>query len=120
MRISDWSSDVCSSDLRFSRDPASTQIVRHLEKRIEDCLNLHAIHSGKMILYPLRAITGHNGDVTNTIGLKRLDLPFDQRPAIKIDHALGHVRCERQQARSLSGAQADGFAYRHEIGRAHV
>src|SRR3546814_5207946 len=102
MRISDWSSDVCSSDLamylhvvlivsglyidrdgdrparacdqpgddfigddriavqndevsvhRFSRDPASTQIVRHLEKRIEDCLNLHAIHSGKMILYHL-------------------------------------------------------------------
>src|SRR3546814_11272 len=102
MRISDWISDVCSSDL--------------LEKRIEDCLNLHAIHSGKMILYPLRAITGHNGDVTNTIGLKRLDLPFDQRPAIKIDHALGHVRCERQQARSLSGAQDDGFAYRHGRG----
>src|SRR3546814_10434235 len=105
MRISDWSSDVCSSDL--------TQIVRHLEKRIEDRLNLHAFHSGKMILYPLRAITGHNGDVTNTIGLKRLDLPFDKRPAIKIDHALGHVRCERQQARSLSGTQDDGFAYRH-------
>src|SRR3546814_17144296 len=48
---------------RFSRDPASTQIVRHLEKRIEDCLNLHALHNGKMILYPLLAIHDTNGDV---------------------------------------------------------
>src|SRR3546814_5363152 len=46
----------------FSRDPASTQIVRHLEQRIEDCLNLNAIHSGKKIIYPLRASIGHKGD----------------------------------------------------------
>src|SRR3546814_4146989 len=35
MRISDWSSDVCSSDLRVQRRPAALAAVRSLQRRIQ-------------------------------------------------------------------------------------
>src|SRR3546814_8614195 len=42
MRISDWSSDVCSSDLKLVAFPHCSNIVAHLNPVAEICARAHA------------------------------------------------------------------------------
>src|SRR3546814_13273794 len=53
VRISDWSSDVCSSDLLWSREPA---LVKAAQKR-QTCLPERSRHRGKITSWtsPLRS-----------------------------------------------------------------
>src|SRR3546814_6751241 len=67
-----------------------------------------------MRFHHLGAKSGDDGDVADAVRLQGFDLPFDQRPAVEVDHALGHVRGQRKQARALPCAQDDGLADRHE------
>src|SRR3546814_1532240 len=91
-----------------------SQIVGDLEEGIEDHLERRPADRRQMRFHHLGAKSGDDGDVADAVRLQGFDLPFDQRPAVEVDHALGHVRGQRKQARALPCAQDDGLADSHE------
>ena len=46
--------------------------------------------------------------------LERVELPFEQALAAKLDQAFGPLGGQRQQPRTLAGAEDDGFVDRHD------
>ena len=45
--------------------------------------------------------------------LERVELPFEQAPAIELDQAFRPLRGQRQEARPLAGAEDDRFVDGH-------
>ena len=69
----------------------------------------------RVILHSLGAESRHDDDVGHAIGHKRRNLPADERPAVEVDHAFGHVAGQRQKARPLTGGKDDGFCDSHGL-----
>src|SRR5690606_5675417 len=51
--------------------------------------------------------------VLDAVRDERRDLPADQAAAVELDQAFGNVAGQRQQARTLSGREDDGFVDGH-------
>src|SRR3546814_7042780 len=101
MRISDWSSDVCSSDL--------LALVRGADERE------HAVREMRVRRPYLRSIE----DIILAIGHRAQLQRGKVRSRAGLRKALAPIILARQYARQIMGALF-GAAIVHEIGRAHV
>src|SRR3546814_2062002 len=99
MRISDWSSDVCSSDLRIARGDVGTELLARfgVEKVIE---------AGARRDRPVIATLG-----TNLQGAFELGA---------VQHRLAGAAFGPQTFRYIALARATGQPFGSQIGRAHV
>jgi hypothetical protein len=59
------------------------------------------------------AEAGDDDDLPDPGLAKRVELPFEQALARKLDQAFGPVGGKRKQARPFAGAEDDGFSDRH-------
>src|SRR3546814_17021889 len=103
MRISDWSSDVCSSDLRLAKMEAGTKHKAHIEKK-----NGRAPRDAR----PIPSVLGDAGDELQqgaarilvdpplTLGFFRGDAEFDDLVVTIIDSMHDNFpfqRCDRNK-----------------------
>src|SRR3546814_5021221 len=115
MRISDWSSDVCSSDLLLDRQ-AHAQVPCHLLGRGAEWL----AHLGRQALLELaRAFEGRTdlADPAHALTARRVG----RLVAVLLDDLPGQIRALDQVAAvGLQVPRPVGHRYHLEIGRAHV
>src|SRR3546814_3958983 len=85
MRISDWSSDVCSSDLAFRRMPPRRKIHRHIRKPRPVLQYLPAMLEPPVVGLSARRVDG---------GVHRIEHPADEDRAV-----------DRRRARAFQNAR---------------
>src|SRR3546814_17284825 len=71
MRISDWSSDVCSSDLKPEQSQKHDQSQRHDQMQTLQCRQLHQLGvpgGGSWLLHQLQQACAHRGGGVGAVG----------------------------------------------------
>src|SRR3546814_10611141 len=113
MRISDWSSDVCSSDLHADRHVARTEIDGFDPLRLAE----REEWIGHQILAVARRhVAGQGAEQVELFALLQRPLPGRQGGA---GHGDGLPRAADQRAR-LSAEWCSAYSGSGELGRAHV
>src|SRR3546814_3984456 len=99
MRLSDWSSDVCSSDLEAIAEPFGDHFLQRFEFGIDEFDHLARLDINQMVVMRLRR-------------------RFIARAAVAEIVAVEDARLFEQAAGAIDGG--DGDAAVEQIGRAHV